>query len=338
MNPLGAIPGSAADIATLVSIVFVVISGGAMCVLYLRWLFSERRLRADRAGDLCLMRQLVAALDRPEDQDIAQTFIGNSTEQKIRVFSHLVQLVRGDDHDRLMRLAGVLGVPDRAIEQLRSRHAAQRVDAMRVLERFPLPRAIEALQHCLDHDRRHDVRLEAAAALARLGQVPTPRVLIDRLELRRRPVNRLHEAIIRAGASTYTQELMELARDPASGRAQPLLVEALGWAHDFAILDELRNHAGSADPEVRAAAARAARNLNHPGAASWVTPLLLDPVEHVRVQAVRTVGRLGLTEAIPILTGLSENQSWWVRTRAVEALASMRAPPPRHDIPGGVPA
>ncbi len=291
-----------------------------MFTLYLRRLFAERRLRTQRGEDIELSRQLMAALDEPDEEQIRTRFSQLEHEQRMRVFSHLLQLVRGEDHEKLMRLANILGVPDRMIEQLRAGNAASRVDAIRVLERFGLPRALAAIRWCLLNDPDPDVRLEAAATLARLGKPPAPGELLDRLELRDGRVNRLHEAILRAGAPMFAKELTDLARNPASGSVRPLLVEALGWSEDFGVLAALGEIAGDDDPEVRAAAIRAASKLAHPGAAPWILPLLLDPFDQVRIQAVKASGKLGLTDAVPVLMGLTENQSWWVRNRAIEAL------------------
>ena len=94
------------------------------------------------------------------------------------------------------------------------------------------------------------------------------------------------------------------------------------------MLPILADFAQSDDLELRIAGLKAARQLGHPGVRTWVLPMLLDPVDEVRVQAARTCGQLGLIEAIPLLSRLVENSSWWVRTRAAEALALLRAGQP----------
>jgi len=320
----------------VVSFLFAAASCFAMAVLYVRRLIDERRLRHQRAGDIALSRQLMTALTTDQVDALRAAFRSIDHERRARVFSHLLQLVRGDEHDRLMSLADALEMPDGAIRRLRTGNAAQRVDAMRELECYLIPRAVDALRDCLARDRRRDVRLEAAAALARIGAVPSPDMLIKTLELRRRPINRLHEAILRAGAPLYSSELIALSNDSTSGRIRQLFEEALGCAEDLSGLAVLRTHETYPDPDVRAAAARAARKLGHPGAESWLIPLLLDPFDQVRIQAARTAGTLGLTDAIPMLASLVENSSWWVRMRAVEALALLRTGQPSHEKPIGL--
>jgi HEAT repeat protein len=119
-----------------------------------------------------------------------------------------------------------------------------------------------------------------------------------------------------------------LAEDSTLGKLQPICVEALGWSRDFSLMPMLETFGTHKDPELRIAALKAARQLGHPGVRSWALALLFDPIDVVRVQAVRTCGQLGFVESIPILTTLVENSSWWVRTRAAEALALLRPAQP----------
>jgi HEAT repeat protein len=322
-----ALTSTTAGVVTLVSFLFAAACCAAMLVLYVRRRVAERRLRAERAGDIDLARRLMATPDLTDSDSLQRQFGDLEDDRKIRVFSHLLQLVRGDDHARLMRLAGRLGTPDRAIRRLTGGSAARRVDAVRMVEQFPLPGAIAALRHCLLHDSHREVRLEAAAALSRLGEVPSPRLLLDTLDLRHQPVNRLQRAILRVAAPGHAPELKELSMDPASAGVRPALVEALGWSEDFSMLATIGEHAADPDPEVRAAASKAARKLGHPGAAKWLLPLLLDPFDQVRIQAARAAGALGLVDSVPALAALSDSPSWWVRMRAAEALSVLRPEP-----------
>lgn len=322
--------------AIVVSILFTSVSGAMMAWLYFRRHGDERRAAREHDSDLLLSRQLLAVIEQPDLLAASRTLTFTNTEQLHRVFSHLLQLLRGEDGDRLLMLADTLGLPDAAIARLNDARSARRVDAMRVLEQFPVPRAVAALIDRMGHDSDEVVQLEAAAALARTGHLPRPLLVIDMLDLRHRSLNRLHEAIFRASAATYSDDLCELSQDASLDHVRPLLVEALGWSDNFAVLPILALHAANPDPEVRSAALKAARKLGHPGAAAWVLPLLVDPIDQVRVQAARTCGKLGLREAIPILSTLVENPSWWVRTRAAEALSYLRPAQPASLIATGL--
>lgn len=324
LTPLGA--------AVVVSLVFMLVSSAAMLVLYQRRRSVEARTASQRDEDVMLSRQLLAMHGNSDADRYAELLRDADSRQKLRVFSHLLQLVRGEDHEQLLQLADRLDLPGDAIKQLGSSLPARRVDAMRTLEQIPVPRSIAALTGRLSSDLEPEVRLEAAGALARLGHLPPPAEVIAALELAHRPLNRLHEALFRASAATYRDELCRLSEEPSLANVRALLVEALGWSADFAVLPVIERHAADPDPEVRSAALRAARKLGHPGVKSWVLALLLDPVEIVRVQAARTSGALGLQDAIPLLASLVENPSWWVRKRAREALDRLR---PAQPMPAG---
>lgn len=308
--------------------VFALVTGVVMARLYLRRCSDEALAASDRESDMIISRQLLRMIERPDLVRPGLSLPAVSIDQLRRVFSNLRYLVRGEDSDRLLVLADAMGVPDSAISEINQKRSARRVDAMRILEQFPVPRSVDALIERTRSDPDHAVRLEAAAALARTGKLPPPSAIIEMLDLRHTPHNRLHEAILRASASIYADDLVRLSEDSSLDRLRPLLVEALGWCDDFSVLPVLAVHAGDANSEVRSAALKAARKIGHPNSAVWVLPLLLDPVAEVRVQAARTSGKLGLRDAIPVLSSLAENPSWWVRMRAVEALARLRPAQP----------
>lgn len=324
LTPVGA--------AIVVSLVFAAVTSTMMLALYLRRLGDEQRSTETQAEDLVISRQLLALLRGDGGTTIAE-LPDMRPGQAERIFSHLMLLVRGEDRDHLLDLADRIGLPDFAIASLGDSRPARRVDAMRTLEAFPVPRAAASLRHTMATDRQYDVRLEAAGALARLRKLPQPSTIIAELDLTNRPLSRVHEAIFRAAAADHAGDMIALSSDPAFAKVRPLIVEALGWSGDYFALPVLQCHAGDPDPDVRSAALKAARRIAHPSVATWVLPMLLDPVDYVRVQAALTCGKLGLRDAIPVLATLVHNPSWWVRTRAAEALALLRpaqAAPIKH--------
>ncbi len=299
-----------------------------MGVLYLRRRAAERKAARDKTSDISISRQLITLIQQDDFIQNLPPLAAHDHEQLHRVFVDLMRLLRGEDYDRLLRLADAMGLPDLAIAQLDNSLPARRVDALRVLEQFPVPRAVAALVERMGQDPDDSVRLEAAAALARVDHLPPPHDIIDMLGLRDRQLNRLHEAIFRTSASAYPRDLVLLTLDASLVHVRPLLVEALGWSRDFSILPVLAEHAESSDPETRSAALKAARELGHPGIEEWVVPMLRDPVEHVRAQAARTAGKLGLHGATALLAEMANDPSWWVRKRALDALGQLEPPPP----------
>ncbi len=318
-----AVPAHAAIVASLL---FASFSLAAILLLYIRRRRAESDTEQDRKADRELSRKLIARIETGHGQNIDPA--GLDPQQLERVFSNLLQLVRGPDREGLLIVADNMGVPERAMDQLLNRRAARRVDALRILEQFPVPRVIRLLGECMATDPSMMVRTEAAATLTRVGAVPSPAAIIEAMHLRTTSPSLLHAAMFRMGSVQHSSEMAVLASELPTGALRSMIVEALGWSEDFKMLPILADFAQSEDSELRIAGLKAARQLGHPGVRTWVLPMLLDPVDEVRVQAARTCGQLGLIEAIPLLSRLVENSSWWVRTRAAEALALLRAGQP----------
>lgn len=309
------------------SLLFASISLTTVLLLYLRRRSAEHETVHDKMADRILSQELMAHLAVGHCLNEIKSD-GLEPQQVERVFSHLLQLVRGPERDLLLTIADTLGVPDPAIAQLRHRNEARRVDAIRLLEQLPVPRVVRLLTASMSTDRSTMVRTEAAAILTRIGSVPSPCAIIDSLNLRTTNPSLLHAAMFRAGSVQYGSEMAALVQKLPKGALRSMIAEALGWSENFSMLSIIADLAQSDDSELRVACLKAARQLGHPGAQAWVLPMLLDPVDAVRVQAVRTCGQLRLVDAIPVLSRLVENSSWWVRTRSAESLAILRAAQP----------
>jgi HEAT repeat protein len=322
-------------IVMIASAAFAALMIAQMLGLLLRRRENERHAILKRARENALIRDLMGIADGTIEPDAAEAYRSASSNDLLHAVSHLLQLVRGSERMRLLALAEKANVLAEPINQLSHGRPARRVDAMRLLEHFAVSNSISALETVLASDPVYEVRLEAAATLARMGAVPTPSRLIAALEMRRRPATRLHEALFRKAAANHVFELARLSRDDSLTAIRPLIVEAIGSSTDLAHSDLLFANAGDQDPEVRCAALRAARRIGNPVASKWATQLLLDANENVRIQAIQTCRSLGVREAIPILASLLRNSSFWVRTRARQALDELRPNQPLREGPGG---
>lgn len=307
-----------------VAVLFALLTVAQMTNLLLRRRRMELGAPLLRARETLLTRELMSIAAGSLRIEDAGAFRGASQAELLTALTHLLQLVRGLDRTRLLAVSEFAGVLDQPVVQLSHARPARRVDAMRLLEQFAVPRSIAALEIALTTDPVHAVRLEAAATLARMGSVPAPSLLIDALDMRTRGTTRLHAALFRRAAPGHALELARLAADDELRSVRPLIVESMGASADLSHADLLGPYAYDADPEVRCAMLRAARRLGNPAASSWAIQLLLDPEDSVRVQAIQTCSALGARDAIPILASLIRNSSWWVRTRAQQALDDMR--------------
>ncbi len=317
----------AALVVATISLAFALVMATSMAALLIRRRRQEARMLARDEEKLAASRTLMCALAGGAEEPHLQEL---PSEAWRAALSHLLQLVRGEDRTRLLELAERRGLFAHAVAALRNRRAARRIDAMRLLEHFGSPECVCALDQCLRTDRVMAVRLEAAAALARLGALPPVRDLIAALRMDEQPVTRLHAAFFRSLAERDAREVAELAAEPDQAKLRPLLVEAMGWTADLSMASRLAGHAFDPEPEVRCAAIRAARQLGHPAAGLWIVPLLDDPEESVRLQAAQACGQLRLKDGVSALERLATEPSWWVRTRARAALDVLR--------PGGAPA
>ena len=329
---MGYSPGFAA-IVSIVSLSFALGMIMQMIILVVRRQRIERGVVMARASERLMSRELMAVISGSMLLEHAPTFSAAACQDRLRTLSHLLQLVRGEDRQSLLNVADRAHVLTSAINGLGQRRQARRVDSMRILEQFSTPASIAALLGCMNEDPCLAVRTEAAAALARMGHLPDPATVIKMLDLENQPLTRLHEALFRSSALRDADQLALLATDSRLCAMRPLLVEALGWSGEFAIVGRLLDHSDDGNPEVRCAALKAARRLGHPEAAGWAVRLLLDPVDSVRIQAIQTCAKLGAHDAIPIMVSLIQHPSWWVRMRAKEALDTLR---PYQKIHSGV--
>ena len=317
------------DVAGIVSAASLIIALATllvMTVLLLRRRRWEATVTAREADMLTASRGFMRALAGDADS-FATTNVPASAKRA--ALSHLLRLVRGGDRTLLLAIGEQEGLFADGIAALGRAAPARRIDAMRLLEQFGSSECVSALRNCLRTDADPDVRLEAAAALARLGKLPLVDELIDALSLGTRPVTRLHAALLRSLAVRDAVAIAALAASASHPRLRPLLVEAIGWSEDLTAVDVLAQHAADPDSEVRCAAVRAARSLAHPAAGPWLVPLLNDPSDAVRIQAAQACGQLLIADGVTALLRLVTDPSWWVRLRAREALALLH--------PGGPP-
>ena len=303
------------------SAVFAALMVLVFALLTLRRWQSERRIKRN-GGELIAATR--AYLARIHEQPVDRLAAAIAEPIRLDAVLNLSRLLRGSERDKLIGLAVEDGLFDLALRDLASGRERQRIQAVALLEQFDNPKCIHALSVTLASDPVYQLRLAAAFALARFGQLPPPRDLISLLSLRTSENHRVQIALFRSLAPHAARSLRELARDPQFTAVRAALIDALGWTGEAACLDEISEAARDPDPDVRCAALRAAGQLGHQQAAPWVIALLDDSDDNVRIQALKCAARLALAQALPQIEALAASPSSWIRWRAEEALAALR--------------
>lgn len=311
-----------ANFISLLTLLFAIMVGMGLIALLLRRRRFEAKGSSQQSEQTEIFRHLSAMLaGKATDKHF-------SPGAELKAISHFASLVRGDDHERLFAYAEAKGLFQEAIAGLEQRKPARRIDAVHQLERFASPTCLDALDRTLNRDKDENVRLEAAMALARANKLPPPEILIKALRLERKKLNRVHAALFRSLASRYEDDLVRLAGNLEYAELRPMIIESLGWTNNLAIVSRLAGYARDANPETRSAAIKAARHLGHPGAAAWIVPMLDDPTQPVRVQAVQACREMRVKAAIPQIQALTKDDDWWVRSRAQTALEALQPATP----------
>ena len=168
------------------------------------------------------------------------------------------------------------------------------------------------------------VTQSAALALARQNDVPTLRWLLAHPAALARRTPRARLALLRAfGPDAHGLLLAALEQGIPDARLERALVEVLGAGDCAAAAGAVAQRLGSAETELRVAAARALGQLRSAPRVAELCEALRDPEWAVRAQAARALGRLGAPQAVRDLGARLEDRAWWVRRHAAYALAGL---------------
>lgn len=294
---------------------------GAMLALFIvliahRW-WSEARNARKKAMQTAISRSYIQRISGQKSS--ANTSAWTQT-MRLTAVSRLLLLLRGGEKDRLMELAEFDGLLDAALALTRSSRRARRLDGIRILQQFGSAVCIGRLRRLMKTDRSMEIRQNAAFALAAEGRLPPPREVIAMLRMFERDSSRLDIALLRSLAPHYVDHFNLILGDVIPHSRRALIVDALGWSGDMAVLPTLERAAKIDNAELRCAALRAAAQLGHPSA-EWISALLYDPIDIVRLQAANACAALHLRSAVPRLREMRSDDALWVRLRAEDALS-----------------
>jgi len=237
------------------------------------------------------------------------------------LWNHLQGSVRGDARERLNGFARAAGL-DRAARRLLTRHGSRR----RLL-------AIVTLGQLGEQDVRPVLRrlaeaahpvlsLTAARALVQIDREAAVPMLMPAFAARTDwPVNRVAAILREAGADVISKPLLDVlaASNPEQGAR---LLGFFELAHPPVVMPAVCALLARRDTDDRLLGA-ALRALKDPQALPSVRALTLHPRWHIRMEAAKALGRLGLPEDLPRLERLLADPQWWVRYRTAQAIARL---------------
>lgn len=238
--------------------------------------------------------------------------------------SDLLALLRGLEHQQLVDIFQGAGVPKILIGDLRHWNARRSQAAAENLRYFRSADSVAALKAALGH-RTPEVRLAAALSLAEMEAAPPVAELITILDIGRHEQSRLVVELFRRLSTREYDAILGIAAD----RSRPALLrlmalEALSERRDERLVAVLGRIGVEEGGDIGAQAIRLIGGLGDRSVEPVIAAALANPDWRMRVQAASAAGRLGLANLAAPLTALLDDDAWWVRHRAGEALANLR--------------
>ena len=310
----------------LVAIVFGLLAGIIAILtgtlLHHGWI--ARRMRADASRASTLLPVICTWICDPARSE--ETLGEMSDSDRRSILPMLVQLaldLRGEESERIGRLAVEVGLADAESHRLRSWRVTARVEAAKNLGLLRVRSALPALLQLVKTDRHFEVRHAGAWALGEIGGDEAVSGLLALLEdPHPGVVRRAQELLLETGPDCVGKviENARVTRVPAARRAA---IEILGVLRDPGATALLLELADDSDSELRIKAIKSAAAIADPRALGAFEKLIRDPLWEIRCQAATGLGALGSAASIPALRNALADEEWWVRFNSARALYEM---------------
>ncbi|MCP9440939.1 MAG: HEAT repeat domain-containing protein [Nitrospira sp.] len=287
-------------------------------------------IRASRLRTLTRLWQSIVGGGKPRDH------AGSPSLAAIRRRRMLALSLWNDSYDdcrsdataaRLIDLAQSLSLHDKARSLLHSRRLHRLLLAVRTLGRLRDQAAWSKLEELLSHPNPF-VALHAAHALLAIDAKAAIPSLIPLLGHRLDWSPLAVATVLRTAGSDLASETLAKAATTGNTIVGPRLIRHLPVTQSPAGLPILRRllvEQKPASPDMLAACLFALGEFEDPADLPLIRRYLFHPVWYVRVQAAAALGKLGTDEDEARLVALLNDQEWWVRYRAGEALITLRS-------------
>ena len=242
--------------------------------------------------------------------------------QQILLFSQIIPNLKGSRRNTLTRLAGDIGLTNRAEGLCKSRFWWRRLQGIRL---FTLLDSGEDIVPGLLKDFHPAVRCQAVEWAAAHPTTPVIDSLLKMLENRRDPARfSIQDSLLRMGYPAAAPLRAALDSSTASNLVSVLEV-AIGLASPQFLAPALDLRSNQ-EPAVRTLAAKLLGALGGGEATEVLTGMLSDQDPQVRQAAAAALGNLGHWPAATALAGLLRDSVWGVRREAGLALRNFGAP------------
>jgi hypothetical protein len=235
-----------------------------------------------------------------------------------KLWLHFHVSLRGNAADSLNGLAATLGCGQIARTMLDAGDRSQQLLAILVLGRMRDREAYPLLRRFAAH-RARTLSMHASWALVQIDPAQAAEGMAPDLIINGEWPVREIVTVLQQARTECEPVLLAMAE-----RAQPAhlprlmqVIEGLRIALPAPLVTRLL---ADSDPEILISVLRC---VGDPAVREGVLPLLRHSDWRVRLQAARTLGRIGGREDLPALAGLLNDSQWWVRYRTAQAIAGL---------------
>ncbi|MBD3680030.1 MAG: HEAT repeat domain-containing protein [Rhodobacteraceae bacterium] len=307
-----------------VSVALSAISIMVMCGLIVVRVVSLKSTETALSEERALAARLIKFTGVGDEEAMLSILKASQPKTVIKVAFDFMQMVRGEEAEKVRAVLQRSGLPDYIRRQLRSSRVSMRVHAAELLQLFPAPSTRTALLRAL-RDAHPEVRLAAAIGLLKLGYQDRLRDLLELVGPTAQHSARVFEMFNNAPPQAYS-ELLKIAADPRMDDfVRSEAIRAMATKGDLSFLAALKKLSTDASPVVAAAAVEALGRLGHPTGVSDIRRALESDIWELRAAAAEAMGRGGFYMFAHELGSLLHDPEWVVQYAAAKALARLGA-------------
>ncbi len=294
---------------------------GLTFLLILQIIFMRLRLKArerSAAATIALWRPILAATLTGNRPETLPELTNEQVVEYFRLWLHFQISLRGDTRDALNRLGYRLGCHTIAMRLHDKGNRGEMLLAVLVLGHLKHEDAYDALLRRVGMEDRL-LSMHASWALMQIDPARAVESMVPPLIMESNwPVREV--VTVLSQAQLYCQPVLLSMLPRLDVRRLPRLLQVMEGLRLPLPAGELSALLDHENVEILITALRITAD---PLLRSWVINLCRHANWRVRMQAARTLGRIGQPNDIVVLIDLMSDREWWVRYRSAEALASL---------------